>query len=100
MDTRSILRKLDKLIAFPEEAAILLKRYEHRLLDGVSAKTFLAGISYGLGSKSTSDLQGGPKDAELFHKLVSHFYLVNNLAGNLVSDVSFNINTCGCVLLT
>ena len=76
-DTRSILRKLDKLIAFPEEAALLLKKYEHHLLGKVSTKTLLAGVTFGLGAKSSSELQGGEKDAELFQALVSHFYLVS-----------------------
>jgi hypothetical protein len=81
-NTRAVLRKLDKIISFPEEAALLLREYEHCLFQGVSVSTLLAGITHVLCQKSRPQerlMKNSERDYRLFHKLVSHFYLVSEI---------------------
>ena len=78
--TRSILRKLDKIIAFPEETALLLRDYEHNLFSQTTVSTLLAGLTHNLAApklrKGEWLMQKFDSDLRLFQKLVSHFYLV------------------------
>ncbi len=40
-----MLRRLDKLIGFPEQTALMLRAFERRLLRRVSLSTLLAGVA-------------------------------------------------------
>ena len=73
------MRRLDKIIAFPEETALLLRDYESRLLVDVSLNTLLCGITHNLTRKSGEKIiQPSSKDYAQFQKLISHFYLVSS----------------------
>eukprot|EP00095_Tigriopus_kingsejongensis_P008942 maker-scaffold199_size265817-snap-gene-1.42 protein:Tk08942 transcript:maker-scaffold199_size265817-snap-gene-1.42-mRNA-1 annotation:"hypothetical protein AGABI1DRAFT_119462" len=77
-ETRSILRKLDKIVAFPEETALLLKHYESQLFKEIGMRTLLGSIVHGMSAKkSHSPYLPRSEDYNLFQKLVSHFYLVS-----------------------
>jgi hypothetical protein len=78
--TRVILRRLDKIIAFPEETALLLRDYERRLFGQVTVSTLLAGLTHNLAvpkqRRGEWIMQNAETDLKLFQKFVSHFYLV------------------------
>ena len=77
LETRTILRKLDRIVGFPEETALMMKNFEMELFcsksrsrQKVTLSTLLSGCAYDLSGSSQS------ADLALFGRLVSHFYLV------------------------
>ena len=68
------MRRLDRVLGFPEEGALMLRNYEHALLGGVTTNQLLRGLAKVL----TNENAGQDQQQALlqFQKIVSHFYLV------------------------
>ncbi len=80
-ETRAMLRRLDKLIGFPEQTALMLRSFERRLFSSVSVSTLLAGTAFPLCPEEEEEgrtlLLRPRKERRLFEKMVAHFYLVS-----------------------
>lgn len=96
-----MLRKLDKIICFPEETALMLRDFEHALFRSVTVSTLLSGLSVNLSSsKMNKDewiMRHANRELKLFQTLVCHFYMVRTVATksdmyDKTSKVTINIH--------
>ena len=59
LDTRAILRRLDRMIGFPEETALLLRDFELDSFSGVATATLICGGGVASNIRSgTLDFEG------------------------------------------
>ena len=76
-----MLRRLDKLIGFPEQTALMLRSLERRLfLSKVGVSTLLCGAAVALcpdEEEGRTLILKPTRERRLFEKLVAHFYLVS-----------------------
>ena len=85
VNSRALLRRLDRVIGFPEEGALMLANYEFSLLGQTSTAQLLRGLARVLGRKPGQDFSEARRDRYSFQallqfqKIVSHFYLVSSL---------------------
>ena len=75
-DSRYILRRLDRFLAFPEESALMLRDFESNLLGSTSLLDLMSGVTHNLTKDSLIFQQQALKR---FHKIICHFYLVSVL---------------------
>jgi len=71
-----MLRRLDRLVGFPEQTAISLMRAEMEILGEADVKTLMCGLGEDL--SGGKDVKGDRRRWKLAQKLVVHFYLVRN----------------------
>ena len=77
-ESRSILRRLDRVIGFPEEGALMLRDFEHAIFGGTTVKQLLQGLVKNL-SKRKTNANKSQQNVLHFHRIVAHFYLVSKL---------------------
>ena len=77
-ESRSMLRRLDRVIGFPEEGALMLRDFEHALFGGTNVKQLLQGLVKNLAKrKGQSSHRKKEQNVLHFHRIVAHFYLVS-----------------------
>ena len=78
-ESRSILRRLDRVIGFPEEGALMLRDFEHALFGGTTVKQLLQGLVKNLAKRKGQHQRRKEQNTVLhFHRIVAHFYLVSS----------------------
>ena len=77
-ESRSILRRLDRVIGFPEEGALMLRDFEHALFGGTTVKQLLQGLVKNLAKRKGQHHHRRKEQNTVlhFHRIVAHFYLV------------------------
>ncbi len=74
-DSRYILRRLDRFLAFPEESALMLRDFEANLLGSSGIADLLSGITHNL---TKNNEETSRRNLQSFHKIICHFYLVSH----------------------
>ena len=84
-ESRSILRRLDRVIGFPEEGALMLRDFEHALFGGTTVKQLLQGLVKNLAKRKGQHHHRRKEQNTVlhFHRIVAHFYLVSSLLSNI-----------------
>ena len=79
-ESRSILRRLDRVIGFPEEGALMLRDFEHAIFGETTVKQLLQGLVKNLSKRKSHANKSQKQNTVLhFHRIVAHFYLVSLL---------------------